>query len=403
VRTRCGQTIIESRAMGWLKERRALDGTIGYTAVYRDLQGRERSAGTFSSKRAATEACKQAEAGLKLGRVGDPKRGRQRFRDYVEKEWFPNHVIEQSTREGYRYTLDAHILPEFGAMRMIEILPVHVREWIVKLQTEGVRPPTIRTAKVVLDAVMTTALNDQIAYFHAGKGVRTPPVAKKSLRVITAADYEAIYRAFRTTRCAWTAFLRSLKARGLGGVRLVIADAHLGLGQAVRAVFLGAGIQRCRVHFMRNVLAAVPKPNGEMVAALIRTIFAQPTAHAVREQLDTVAVMLGRQFPKVQAMLEGAKDDLLAFTAFPPTHWKKIWSTNPLERLNKEIKRRCDVVGVFPNPPALLRLAGAVLVEQHDEWQVSDRRYLSEASMAALTAIPTKNQALPSTALLTAS
>jgi putative transposase len=135
----------------------------------------------------------------------------------------------------------------------------------------------------------------------------------------------------------WTAFLRSLKARGLAGVRLVIADAHLGLGQAVRAVFIGAGIQRCRVHFMRNVLAAVPKPNGEMVAALIRTIFAQPNAHAVRDQLDTVAVMLGRQFPKVQTMLEAAKDDLLAFTAFPPSHWKKIWSTNPLERLNKEI------------------------------------------------------------------
>src|SRR5215213_3289811 len=166
---------------------------------------------------------------------------------------------------------------------------------------------------------------------------------------------------------------------------------------------LGAGIQRCRVHFMRNVLAAVPKPNGEMVAALIRTIFAQPNAHAVREQLDTVAVMLGRQFPKVQAMLEGAKDDLLAFTAFPVGHWKKIWSTNPLERLNKEIKRRCDVVGVFPNPAALLRLSAAVLLEQHDEWLVSDRRYLSEGSMTGLTAIPAKNQALPSTALLTAS
>jgi transposase-like protein len=200
----------------------------------------------------------------------------------------------------------------------------------------------------------------------------------------------------------WTSFLRSLKARGLSGVKLVIADAHLGLGQAVRAVFLGAGIQRCRVHFMRNVLAAVPKPNGEMVAALIRTIFAQPNAHAVREQLDTVAVMLGRQFPKVQAMLEGAKDELLAFTAFPTAHWKKIWSTNPLERLNKEIKRRCDVVGVFPNPASLLRLAGAVLAEQHDEWQVSDRRYLSEGSMSALAALPTKNKELPATALLTA-
>jgi putative transposase len=201
----------------------------------------------------------------------------------------------------------------------------------------------------------------------------------------------------------WTGFLRSLAARGLGGVKLVIADAHLGLGQAVRTVLLGAGVQRCRVHFMRNVLGVVSKPHAAMVAALIRTIFAQPDAAAVREQLDVVAGMLGRQFPKVTAMLEAASDELLAFTAFPVGHWKKIWSTNPLERLNKEVKRRCDVVGVFPNPAALLRLAGAVLAEQHDEWQVSDRRYLSEGSMAALSAVPTRNTALPATALITAS
>jgi putative transposase len=201
----------------------------------------------------------------------------------------------------------------------------------------------------------------------------------------------------------WTAFLRSLKARGLSGVKLVIADAHLGLAQAVRTVLLGAGVQRCRVHFMRNVLAVVPKSNAEMVAALVRTIFAQPDAGAVREQLHTVADMLGRQFPQVQAMLEAAAEELLAFTAFPPGHWKKIWSTNPLERLNKEIKRRIDVVGVFPNPAALLRLAGAVLAEQHDEWQAGDRRYLSEGSMTALTTTPDRNTALPATALITAS
>jgi putative transposase len=154
---------------------------------------------------------------------------------------------------------------------------------------------------------------------------------------------------------------------------------------------------------MRNVLAVVPKANGEMVAALIRTIFAQPDARAVREQFDTIAAMLGRQFPQVQAMLETAQEELLAFTGFPTTHWKKIWSTNPLERVNKEIKRRTEVVGVFPNPAALLRLVGAVLAEQHDEWQVGDRRYLSEASMTALTATPAKNTALPATAMLTAS
>ena len=121
-----------------------------------------------------------------------------------------------------------------------------------------------------------------------------------------------------------------------------------------------------------------------MVAAAIRTIFAQPDAEHVRSQLDVIAGMLGRQFPQVEAMLRDAAEDLLAFTAFPIGHWKKIWSTIPLERLNKEIKRRTDVVGVFPNPAALLRLAGAVLVEAHDEWQVSDRRYLSEGSMALL-------------------
>ena len=138
------------------------------------------------------------------------------------------------------------------------------------------------------------------------------------------------------------------------------------------------------MHFMRNVLAQVPRGNSEMVAAAIRTIFAQPDADHVRSQLDVIAGMLGRQFPAVEAMLREAGEDLLAFPAFPAAHWKKIWSTNPLERLNKEINRRTDVVGVFPNPAALLRLAGAVLVEAHDEWQVSDRRYLSEGSMALL-------------------
>ena len=183
----------------------------------------------------------------------------------------------------------------------------------------------------------------------------------------------------------WTAFLRSLKARGLTGVQLVISDAHEGLKTAIASVLIGSSWQRCRVHFMRNVLSRIPKGHGEMAAAAIRTIFAQPDAEHVREQFDTIATMLGRQLPVVETMLRDAESDLLAFTAFPEAHWKKIWSTNPLERLNKEVKRRTDVVGVFPNPPALLRLAGAVLVEAHDEWQVADKRYLGEASMALLT------------------
>jgi putative transposase len=201
----------------------------------------------------------------------------------------------------------------------------------------------------------------------------------------------------------WTAFLRSLKARGLHGTQLVISDAHTGLKAAIASVLLGASWQRCRVHFLRNVLAQVPKGNAEMVAAAIRTIFAQPDAEHVADQFEVIATMLGRQLPKVEAMLRDARDDLLAFTAFPVAHWKKVWSTNPLERLNKEVKRRTDVVGVFPNPAALLRLAGAVLVEAHDEWQVTaDRRYLSEGSMALLTAKNNPDKEVAKPELMTA-
>jgi transposase-like protein len=182
----------------------------------------------------------------------------------------------------------------------------------------------------------------------------------------------------------WTAFLRSLKARGLHGTQLVISDAHTGLKAAIGSILLGASWQRCRIHFGRTLLAVVPAGHADMVAAAVRTIFAQPDAVSVRRQLQVIAGMLGRQFPNLDTMLRDAADDITAFADFPTAHWKKIWSTNPLERVNREIKRRTDVVGVFPNPAALLRLAGAVLGEIHDEWQVSDRRYLSETSMAEL-------------------
>jgi len=186
----------------------------------------------------------------------------------------------------------------------------------------------------------------------------------------------------------WTAFARSLRARGLGGVRLVISDAHQGLKTAIATVFLGAAWQRCRVHFLRNVLARIPKGRAEMVLALIRTIWAQPDPVAVREQLDAVADKLAPGFPVVAAMLREAREDVTAFAAFPFAHWKKIWSTNPLERVNKEIKRRSDVVGIFPNEAAVLRLAGAVLLEVHDEWAIAERRYLAEGSMALLDGLP---------------
>lgn len=182
----------------------------------------------------------------------------------------------------------------------------------------------------------------------------------------------------------WTSFFKGLRARGLNGVQLVISDHHLGLKAAIAAVFVGAAWQRCRVHFMRNVLARVPKSSVEMVAAAIRTIFAQPDADHVRSQLAEVTSMLAPKFPDVATMVDDAAEDLLAFTAFPQAHWRKIWSTNPLERLNGEIKRRTNVVGIFPNDASVARLVTAVVVEAHDEWAVAERRYLSEESMAKL-------------------
>ena len=184
----------------------------------------------------------------------------------------------------------------------------------------------------------------------------------------------------------WTSFLRSLRARGLSGLRLVVSDHHLGLEAAIASVFIGSSWQRCRVHFMRNVLAKVPKASSEMVAAAIRTIFAQPDAAHVASQMDEITHMLAPKFPGVASMLADAREDLLAFAAFPATHWRKVWSTNPLERVNGEIKRRTNVVGIFPNDASVLRLVTAVVVETH-EWQVAERHYLSEESMALIDAV----------------
>ena len=187
----------------------------------------------------------------------------------------------------------------------------------------------------------------------------------------------------------WTEFFRDLKARGLSGVQLVISDAHAGLVRAIQVAFQGSAWQRCRVHFMRNVLARVPKVASQMVAAIIRTIFVpRGKRELVHAQFGEVVTMLERSHPAAAELLEEAKDDLLAFTEFPSQHWQQIWSTNPLERLNKEIKRRTNVVGTFPNPEALLRLTGHVLIEQHDEWDSADRRYFSENSMKLLNQSP---------------
>jgi putative transposase len=187
----------------------------------------------------------------------------------------------------------------------------------------------------------------------------------------------------------WRGFLRSLKERGLQGTQLVISDQHSGLVAALRRILQGASHQRCRVHFARNLLALVPKSHKDMVAAVFKTIFAQPDAAAVAATWDSVRDQLAAAFLKIGPLMDEAKTEVLAFTAFPRSHWPKVWSTNPLERVNKEIKRRARVVGIFPNEPAVIRLVGAILADMHDEWQVSDRRYLSEGSMAQLK--PTSN------------
>ena len=193
----------------------------------------------------------------------------------------------------------------------------------------------------------------------------------------------------------WTAFLRSLVARGLQGVQLVISDAHKGLKEAIEIVLTGATWQRCRVHFTRNVLAHIPKRDKSMVAAALRTIFAQPNQEAARQQLFEVARAMGERWPKAADVLLAGEEDVLSYMTFPPEHWTRIYSTNPLERLNREVKRRTNVVGIFPDSDAVLRLVGSVLIEIHEEWQTG-RRYFSLESMRKLKEPIEEHLTLPS-------
>jgi len=179
----------------------------------------------------------------------------------------------------------------------------------------------------------------------------------------------------------WTAFLRGLVARGLSGVRLVISDAHPGLVDAIASTLPGASWQRCRTHFVRNLLTKVPKAAQPFVASAVRSIFDQPDAQTTHAQHARVLDQLAERFGDAAELLEQAGPDILAFTSFPETHWRQIRSNNPQERLNKEIRRRTDVVGIFPDRAAVIRLVGMVLAEQHDEWAVG-RRYMSAESLA---------------------
>jgi putative transposase len=181
----------------------------------------------------------------------------------------------------------------------------------------------------------------------------------------------------------WTDFLRSLMRRGLRGVRLVISDSHEGIKAAVSRV-LKATWQRCRVHFMRNALAHVPKGQRAVVAALLRTVFAQDSEADAKNQWRTVTDQLRERFPKIAALMDSAEHEVLAHMGFPKSHRLQIHSTNPLERLNAEIKRRTDVVGIFPNEAAIVRLVGAMLLEQNDEWSLQ-RRYMQLEGLQSLS------------------
>jgi putative transposase len=183
----------------------------------------------------------------------------------------------------------------------------------------------------------------------------------------------------------WSEFLRSLVGRGLKGVELVISDSHEGLKSAISKVLSGASWQRCRVHFMRNLLAHIPQRDKSLVAALVRMIFAQPNRQVAGQQLAETANRMAKRWPKAAELLAAAEEDVLAYMAFPPEHWSRIYSTNPLERLIREIRRRTEVVGVFPDEAAVVRLVGAVLIERADEWEV-ERRPFSLESMRKLTA-----------------
>jgi transposase-like protein len=196
----------------------------------------------------------------------------------------------------------------------------------------------------------------------------------------------------------WLAFLRDLTARGLSGVALVTSDAHTGLTAAIGATLPGACWQRCRTHYAANLMSVTPKSSWPWVKTLLHSVYDQPDANAVHDQFDRVLDALAGKLPAVVDHLEAARADVLAFTAFPKEIWRQIWSNNPQERLNREIRRRTDVVGIFPDRNALLRLVGAVLAEQHDDW-IEGRRYLGleVLAKARITLIETTEEVTPDT------
>jgi len=242
--------------------------------------------------------------------------------------------------------------------------------------------PQVWDLKLRVSDTFRRSKDDMIRRSHRDTFHRTPTCVVATA-VSAEGTREILDLDIHTTEdgAGWTAFLRGLVARGLSGVRLVISDAHPGLVDAIASTLPGASWQRCRTHFVRNLLQKVPKAAQPFVASAVRSIFDQPDASTTRAQHARVLDQLEERFPDAAELLAEAGPDILAFSAFPEAHWRQIRSNNPQERLNKEIRRRTDVVGIFPNRAAVTRLVGMVLCEQHDEWAVG-RRYMSAESLA---------------------
>lgn len=236
----------------------------------------------------------------------------------------------------------------------------------------------VKFAYVYLDATYIKVRDKQLGQVVSRAVVVAIGVSAKGAREVLGVDIGD-----SEDETFWTQFLRSLKERGLTGVRLVISDAHTGLKAAIIKCFSGATWQRCRVHFIRNLLATIPKADIETVTKAFRSIFTLDDASSTLARWDEVTMALQERHAKAAKLMIDARDDVLAFSSFPKTHWNKIWSNNPLERLNREIKRRSNVVGIFPNDQSVIRLVGAVLADQHDEWAIAPS-YLSHESLDEL-------------------
>src|SRR3954467_10002513 len=224
---------------------------------------------------------------------------------------------------------------------------------------------------------------------EAGRVVKVAVMVATGVNADGYREVLGIHTATTESGAGWLAFFRDLVARGLSGVALVTSDAHTGLVDAIGATLPAAGWQRCRTHYAANLMSATPKSSWPWVKALLHSVYDQPDAASVHAQFDRILDAVGEKLPAVAAHLDQARADVLAFTAFPKEIWRQIWSNNPQERLNREIRRRTDVVGIFPNRDALIRLVGAGLAEQHDEW-AEGRRYLGLEVLkrARVTAVP---------------